>query len=154
LPSITPSYLYTFVALLAVSSLLVFSFMAYADAFRVSSEVNRLKNLMDQVAAKGTELLTLTSATNATAEACLQMPTAIGNKQYWLQLRNDTTRAWLEGGFGDTPVAGTELRVYLPREASATGCYVAGYGAVRLRCYLDAGVPQVHLESSSESDEA
>jgi hypothetical protein len=152
LPSIAPSYLYTFVALLAVSSLLVFSFMAYADAFRVSSEVSRLKNLMDQVAAKGTELLTLTSTTNATAEAYLQMPTAIGNKQYWLQLRNDTTKAWLEAGFGNTPVEGTELRVYLPKEASATGYYVGGYGAARLRCYLNAGVPQVRLESSSESD--
>jgi hypothetical protein len=152
LPSITPSYLYTFVALIAVSSLLVLSFMAYADAFRVSSETRRLKDLMDQVAAKGTELLTLTLSTNATTEAYLQMPTVIGNKEYWLQLRNDTAKAWLEAGFGDTPVEGTELRVYLPKEVLATGYYIGGYGAARLKCYFDAGAPRIRLESSGEMD--
>jgi len=152
LPSITSSYLYTFVALIAVSSLLVFSFMAYADALRVSSEVKQLKNLMNYVATKATELLTLTLTTNATAEAFLQMPASVGNKQYWLQLRNDSSRAWLEGGFGNLPMEETELRVYLPKEASATGCYIGGYGAARLKCFLDAGVPQILLASSGEGD--
>jgi len=152
LPSITSSYLYTFVALIAVSSLLVFSFMAYADALRVSSEVKQLKNLMNYVATKGTELLTLTLTTNATAEAFLQMPASVGNKQYWLQLRNDSSRAWLEGGFGNLPMEETELRVYLPKEASATGCYIGGYGAASLKCFLDAGVPQILLASSGEGD--
>jgi len=152
LPSITSSYLYTFVALIAVSSLLVFSFMAYADALRVSSEVKQLKNLMNYVATKGTELLTLTLATNATAEAFLQMPASVGNKQYWLQLRNDSSRAWLEGGFGNLPMEETELRVYLPKEASAMGCYIGGYGAACLKCFLDADVPQIQLASSGEGD--
>jgi len=152
LPSITSSYLYTFVALIAVSSLLVFSFMAYADALRASSEVKQLKNLMNYVATKGTELLTLTLTTNATAEAFLQMPASVGNKQYWLQLRNDSSRAWLEGGFGNLPMEETELRVYLPKEVSATGCYISGYGAASLKCFLDAGVPQILLASSGEGD--
>ncbi|MEM3626646.1 MAG: hypothetical protein QXZ25_01320 [Candidatus Bathyarchaeia archaeon] len=149
LPSITPSYLYTFIALMAVGSLLLFSFMAYTDALRLQPEVKRLKNLMDYVAAKGIELLTLTLTTNATVEAYLQMPPAIGNKQYWLRLCNDSARAWLEGGLGDKPTDGTELRVYLPREATATGYYVGGYGAAHLRCSLNAGVPQLQLTSSS-----
>jgi hypothetical protein len=152
LPSITPSYLYTFAALIAVSSLLVFSFMAYADTLRVSSEVKQLKNLMNYVAAKNTDLLTLVSNTNATTEAYLQMPTAIGNKQYWLQLHSDSKKAWLEGGFGNTPVEETELRIYLPKEASATGYYIGGYGAACLKCYVNAGVLQIQLTSSSESD--
>lgn len=152
MPSITPSYLYTFAALIAVSSLLVFSFMAYADALRVSSEVKQLKNLMNYVTAKNTELLTLASTTNATTEAHLQMPAAIGNKQYWLQLRNDSKKAWLEGGLGNTPVEETELRIYLPKEASATGYYIGGYGAACLKCYVSAGVLQIQLTSSSESD--
>jgi len=152
LPSITPSYLYTFIALMAVSSLLVFSFMAYSDTLRVFSETKQLKNLMDYVAAKSTELLTLTLATNATAEAYLQMPAAIGNKQFWLQLRNDSAKAWLEGGLGNILVEGTELRVYLPKEVSATGYYIGGYGAARLKCYANAEVPQVQLTSSTEGD--
>ena len=84
--SIPPSYLYTFVAMIAVSSLLIFSFMAYAEAIRFSSEARQLKNLLDHVAGKSTELVTLTLATNATAESFLQMPTSIGNRQYWLGL--------------------------------------------------------------------
>ena len=147
MPSITPSYLYTLIALIAVSSLLVFSFMAYADAIRVSSEVKQLKNLMSYVATKSTELLTLTLATNATLEAFLQMPEAVGNKYYWLQLRNDSAKAWLEGGFGNMPTEGAELRIYLPKEASAQGYYIGGYGAVYLECHVGAGVPQIQLRS-------
>jgi hypothetical protein len=126
--------------------------MAYADALQVSSEVKQLKNLMTYVVAKNTELLTLASTTNATAEAYLQMPLAIGNKQYWLQLRNDSRNAWLAGGLGNTPLEETELRIYLPKEASATGYYIGGYGAACLKCYVNAGVLQIQLTSSCEGD--
>lgn len=148
MPSIAPSYLYTFIALIAVSCLLVFSFMAYADTLRFSSEVKQLKNLMAQIAAKSTELVTLTLATNATAEVHLQMPIVIGNKQYWLQLCNDSASAWVEGGFGNMPIKGTELQVYLPKEVLATGYYVGGYGAACLACDIDDGAPRIELKSS------
>jgi hypothetical protein len=153
LPSITLSYLYTFIALIAVSSLLLFSFMTYANALRFSSEVRQLKNLMDYVAAEATELITLASTTNATAKSCLQMSTTIGDKQYWLQFRNDSAgKAWLEAGFGNSPIQGTELRVYLPKEVLATGYYVGGYGAAKLECYYDAEVLRIQLKSITESD--
>jgi len=124
--------------------------MAYADVLRSSSEIGQLKNLMDYVASKSTELLTLTSTTNATTQAFLQMPSTIGNRQYWLRLRNDTSKTWLEGGFGNMLVEGMGLRVYLPKESSATGHYIGGYGAAHLTCYVSAGVPQIQLTSSSE----
>ncbi|MDI6847789.1 MAG: hypothetical protein QMD23_06650 [Candidatus Bathyarchaeia archaeon] len=152
LPSITPSYLYTFIALIAVSSLLLFSFMAYANALRFSSEVRQLKNLMDYVAVETTELITLTLTTNATTQSYLQMPTAIGDKQYWLQLRNDSIKAWLEGGFGNSPIQGAELRVCVPKGVWASGCYVGGYGAAKLECHSDSGVLWIHLTSVTEGD--
>lgn len=152
MPSITLGYLYTFVALMAVSSLLIFSFMAYAEALRVSSETRQLKNLMDHVAAKSTELLTLTLAINTTSEAFLPMPVSIGNKQYWLRLCNNSEKTWLEGGLGNVPMEGTELRVYLPKEASATGYYIGGYGAVHLKCYSNASVPQILFINSGDGD--
>jgi len=152
LPSITLGYLYTFVALMAVSSLLIFSFMAYAGALRFSSETRQLKNLMDHVAAKSTELLTLTLAINTTSEAFLPMPVSIGNKQYWLRLCNNSEKTWLEGGLGNVPMEGTELRVYLPKEASATGYYIGGYGAVHLKCYSNASVPQILFINSGDGD--
>lgn len=148
MPSITPSYLYTFIALIAVSGLLVFSFMNYAEALRVSSEVKQLKSLMDYVAAKSTELLTLSLVTNATVEVYLQMPTAIGNKQYWIQLDNDSANAWVEGGLGSTPVKGTDLKIQLPKETAVTGHYIGGYGAACLICYSSASVSRIQLNSS------
>lgn len=148
MPSITPSYLYTFIALIVVSSLLVFSFMNYTEALRASSEVKQLKSLMDYVAAKSTELLTLTLITNATIEVYLQMPTAIGNKQYWIQLNNNSASAWIEGGFGNTPMKETDLKIQLPKETTATGYYIGGYGAACLLCYSDAGVSRIQLNSS------
>jgi hypothetical protein len=103
---------------------------------------------MDQIAAKSTELATLALTTNVSGEIYLQMPVAIGNKQYWIQLRNNSASAWVEGGFGSVPVNGTELLVYLPKEASASGYYVGGYGAACLACDVDVGVPQIQLKSS------
>lgn len=152
MPSITPSYLYTFIALIVVSSLLLFSFMAYANTLRFSSEVRQLKNLMDYVAAETTELVTLTLTTNVTAQIYLQMPTAIGDKQYWLQLRNNSEKAWVEGGFGNSPFEGMELQVYLPNGVWAMGYYVAGYGLAQLKCDLDAGVLRIQLKSVSEGE--
>jgi len=149
LPAIAPSYLYTFIAMIAVSTLLVASFMAYANALRASSETTQLENLIDNVAAKSTELLTLTLSTNASAETFIQMPTTIGDKVYWLQLRNDSERAWLEGGFGNAPVEAAEMRVYLPKEATASGFYIAGYGAAHLKCENHAGLMQITLVSSN-----
>ncbi len=145
----TPSHLYTFIAMIAVSTLLVMSFMAYANTLRLSAEARQLENLIDHVAAKSTELLVLTMATNASCEAFLQMPTAIGVREYWLQLHNDSEKAWLEGGLGNVPTSGAELRVYLPKEASAIGHYVGGYGAAHLRCEIVSDNPQIQLTNSS-----
>jgi len=147
MPSITPSHLYTFVALLAVSSLLVFSFMAYTGTLRFSSETKQLKTLMNGIAAKCTELLTLASVTDASVEVFIQMPTAVGSKQYWIQLNNDTVQAWLKGGLGDVPLEQADLRIYLPKEVCATGQYVAGHGAARLECQLVDAIPNIQISN-------
>jgi hypothetical protein len=104
---------------------------------------------MDYVAAESTKLLTLTLTTNATATVYLQMPTTIGERQYWLELRNDSAKAWLEGGFGNSPVEGIDLRVYLPNGVLATGYYLSGYGAAKLKCQFEADVLCIQLASSS-----
>jgi hypothetical protein len=122
--------------------------MTYADAIRLSSEAKQLKNLMSRVTAKSAELLTIALATNASSETYLQMPTTIGNKYYWLQFHNDSAKAWIEGGFGSVPKGGAEIRIYLPKEASAQGYYISGYGAACLKCYLEAGAPQIQLTNA------
>ncbi len=149
MPTIAPSYLYTFLAMIAVSTILVLSFMTYVSALRISSEAGQLSNLMDHLAAESTDLLTLVLVTNTTIETFLQMPSLIGEKQYWLRFRNDSSNAWLEGGFGNQPKEGAALRVHLPQEVFATGSYIGGYGAARLECEINAGCPRIQLTSSS-----
>ncbi|MEM2911252.1 MAG: hypothetical protein QW146_01940 [Candidatus Bathyarchaeia archaeon] len=149
MPAITPGYLYTFFALIAVSSVLMVSFMDYSGAIRLSAEKRSLKNLMDYVAAKATELLTLTETTNSTVETFIQAPSAIGNAQYWLRLQNDSSNTWLDGGLGNVPTEETELRVYLPSGTLASGYYIGGYGAIRLICFADRNAPHILLSSSN-----
>ena len=152
MPSVSLTYIYTLVALIAISSLLVLSFMVYAEGLRASSETRQLKNLIDSVAYEATELLTITITMNATSERFLEGPTTIGDKQYWLRLRNSSDETWLEGGFGDAPIEGSAFIVHLPNEASATGSYRAGYGAIHLECYLSNDVPQILLTDSYGGD--
>jgi hypothetical protein len=135
--------------MIAVSTLLVMSFMAYASVLRVSSEAKQLADIVDHVAARSAELLTLALVTNSTSEAYVQMPAAIGSKQYWLQLRNDSTRIWIEGGLGNVPVEGSEIHAFLPGKGGASGHYIGGYGAACIRCNSVAGFVQIQLTNSS-----
>lgn len=152
MPAITPAYLYTFFALIAVSSILLVSFMDYASAIRLSSETRKLGDLANRVAAEATKLLTMASTINASAETLIYAPPSIGGKQYWLSFRNDSARAWLEGGFGNTPTENGALHVYLPCKAEVSGFYVSGYGAIRLTCSMGIGVPRITISSSSQRE--
>ena len=152
MPSIPPSYLYTFFAMLAISSLLVFSFIAYTNTVRFSSEIQQLKRLIDTIAAKSTNLITLTLLTNATFEDSVQMPTIVGSRQYWLQLHNSSTIAWIEAGFGSIAMENAGLNVYLPKEAIAEGTYIAGNGAAHLVCDFRNGTPYIRLEGSNAGE--
>ena len=122
--------------------------MIYAEGLRASSETRQLKNLVDSVSHEATKLLTITLTMNATSETTLTGPTTIGDKQYWLRLQNNSDETWLEGGFGSEPVDGSTIIVHLPNEASATGSYRAGYGAIHLQCYLNNDVPHILLTES------
>lgn len=146
MPTITPAYLYTFAALIAVSSLLTLSFIAYVNTLRSSSEINRLKDLMNYVAAKAINMMAYTLSTNATVETFVQLPSRIGEKQYWLKLENDPSTSWLKGGFGDNPLEG-ELRLSLMKNVLANGSYVGGYDSARLTCLSSSGVVQIQLSS-------
>jgi len=152
MPAITLSYLYTFFALIAVSSILLTTFMGYASAIRLSSETRKLAELMDCVAAESIRLLTLASALNASAETLIQAQASIGGRQYWIAFKNDSARVWLEGGFGNNPAENGEVRVYLPCTAEAHGFYVGGYGAICLKCSVEASTPRIAISSLSQRE--
>lgn len=138
--------------MIAVAGLLISSFTAYASTIRASSETRQLKVIMDHVASESTQLVTFTLTMNSTIEEFVQMPTTIGSRQYWLQLRNDSESAWLEGGFGSPMIGSTGMRADLPREVAAAGRYVAGHGAARLSCSINDGKPLLVLGNSEEGN--
>ena len=145
MPSIASNYLYSFVALLAVSTLLVGAFSYYTSTLRAIPEIEQLKNILDHVVAKGNELLTLVITTNATVGIVVQLPSNIGQRQYWIQVRNDTSNTWLEGALGRIGESGTTYKVFFPGKASTSGHYISGYGPALLECYMNGSIPQLNL---------
>lgn len=134
MPVITPSYLYTFFATLAVGSILAFAFMNYAESIKISAEIKELRDLLNNVAAKVTELVNMVEEKDAVIEVSIQAPASIGGKKYWLRLMNESKKVWIEGYFGGSPFNNTYLKVYTPTDAIASGQYFGGYGAIILEC--------------------
>lgn len=147
MPSTLSSHIYTLVALAAVSTILVATLNSYTTSLRATSEIEQLKNLLNHVAAKGNELLTIVAATNSSAQVFIQLPTTIGYKQYWLRARNDSSSAWLEGSLGQMTENGATHRVFLPQTTSASGYFVGGYGPAILGSYMNGSTPQLNLAS-------
>jgi hypothetical protein len=146
-PSIATSHFYTFVALTTISTILIFYFSAYASSTRATPKVEVLKEILDHVAAEGNQLVTLVTTTNSTAHLTVQLPSAIGNQEYWIRVRNDSSEAWIEGGLGHTMNDETSLRVFLIGKISTSGHYLSGYGPAILECYMNGSVPQLNLSS-------
>ncbi len=137
MPAITPSYLLSLLAMLAVSSLLVTSFMAYTNSLRSSSETNALKRLIGNVASECTELTSLASIGSQHSRTTIEMPTSLGDAAYWIRLNNDSDQAWVEGGLGD-PIAGyNELRTFLPGDVSVIGTFMSGHASAVLECHVE-----------------
>ena len=147
MPSTIPSHIYTMVALAVIGSLLVATVNSYAASLRNASEIEQLRNFQEQVAAKASELITVVASTDGSAQASLQLPGSIGTRQYWLRARNGSSYAWIEGALGPLTEETVLNRVYLPRETSASGYYVSGYGNTILRAYMNGSSPQLVLSS-------
>ncbi len=146
-PSTIAGHIYTMIALAVIGSLLIATVNSYTTSLRNASEIEQLRNLLGQVAAKGSELITLVASANLSAHASLQLPASIGTKQYWLRARNDSSSAWIEGALGQMIDEDVPIRVYLPRETSVSGYYISGYGAAVLEAHMDGSIPQLNLTS-------
>jgi len=147
MPSTIPGHIYTMIALAVVCSLLVATVNSYTASLRNASEIEQLRNLLSQVAAKGSELVTLAASANLSAHVSVQLPAAIGTQQYWLRARNDSSNAWIEGALGQMIDEAVPNRAYLPRGTSVSGYYISGYGAAILEAYIDGSNPQLNLTS-------
>jgi len=147
LPSTIPSHIYTMIALAVVGALLVATVNSYTSTLKSTSETEQLRNLLSQVAAKGSELITLTASTNSTAETSVQLPTSIGTQQYWIRARNDSSNSWVEGALGRLTEEEAPNKVYLPKGIIAAGHLVSGYGSAVLEAYMNGSIPHLNLSS-------
>jgi hypothetical protein len=134
-PSIIPSYVYTFFVLTIIGALLICTFSAFAVSVKQDVEVEQLQNLLEYMAAESCELISTTTTNNSTVTVSVTLPLRVGEKRYWIQLRNDSSRAWIEGGLGDNPVQ-TSLTVFLPGPVAASGLYISGYSFAELECQV------------------
>lgn len=147
MPSTIASHIYTMVALAAISALLVATLNAYTTTLKTTSEIEQLKNLLNQVAAKGNELLTMAAVTKSQTHAFLQLPAAIGYQQYWIRATNDSAHAWIEGSLGELTEQNAPYQIFLPQGTSVSGHFVGGYGPAVLESHMNGSTPQLRLGS-------
>jgi len=147
-PSIIPGYVYTFFALTIIGTLLICTFSAFAVSVKQEVEIEQLKNLLEYVAAESCELISTTTTNNSTASVTVPLPSRVGEKRYWIQLRNDSSSAWIEGGFGISPIQ-TSLTIFVPGQVTASGLYISGYGFAELECQVQGTLTFLNLSEVS-----
>ena len=136
-----------FIAMIAVGTLLIFSFNSYAATLRFIPETEQLDNLLNYVSAKATDLITSTQ-TNGNAQLYLSLPTEIGDQTYWIRLQNDSSQSWVTGGFGADWNTTSSYIVFLPGNPIVTGHHVSFYGPAVLESWINASVQQLFLVSA------
>lgn len=138
MPSIVPSYLYTFFALMLIGTILIGTFSSFAISLKQIPEEKQLKNILDYVAAKSIELINCALSTEeATFQTVLELPIGINHKQYWLKLNIDSGYALIEAGFGGTP-GQAYFKTYLLANVSVSGVFISGFGKALLTCQQTA----------------
>jgi hypothetical protein len=103
--------------------------------------------VLNYVAAKATELMTSTQI-GTVAQFYLNLPTGIGNQQYWILLQNDTVQSWLMAGFGTDWNITSSYEAFLPGISIASGHHLSIYGPAVLESWMNGSVRQLFLTSA------
>ena len=136
MPSIIPGYVYSLFAALIVGTIIVGSCSAIMLNVKNKAENQQLSNINAYIATESLALLSQTTASNRSSTQYLQIPTDIGARQYWVRITNDSSRAWIESGFGTTIIPG-QPDMYIPAKISASGTYVSNSGRAYLICQIE-----------------
>jgi hypothetical protein len=144
MPSIIPGYVYSLFAALIVGSIVVYSCSIATLGMENQANKQQLSNIDRYVAAQGLSLLSHTTHENQNSTQYLDIPTAIGNQRFWIQIINDSRGAYVESGFGATPNP-TDVRVEIPAGVVASGSFVSGSGRPLLQCRFENQVATLTL---------
>ena len=137
MPSIIPSYVYTLVASIIVGTIVVSVCGLSTLNIRANAEDQQLENIAKYIAVQSNELVLSATRDNVNSTVYLNVPSNIGNKQYWIQISNDTSKTWIEGGFGIAGVNGEKLTL-IASQVNASGIYSSYSGKIVLECQIDS----------------
>ena len=104
--------------------------LAVANVKREAEE-QQLSTIAKHVAVKSMQLASNAPTDNLTSTINLEVPAAIGNQRYWISIQNDSTRVWVEVGFGNTALQ-NDITASIPSELAASGTYISGSGTAFL----------------------
>ena len=127
MPSIIPGYVYSLFATVIIGAILIATCGLATTNVKAEAETQQLHDVVDYVATKSLELLSNPSEDNSSATATLSLPISIGNQQYWIQVYNDSSGAWVQAGLG-VDVVSSEQRMCIPADVAASGVYVSDFG--------------------------
>jgi phosphodiesterase/alkaline phosphatase D-like protein len=148
MPSMIPSYVYTLFASIIVGTIVISACGLSTVNVKHEAEKQQLSNISEYVATESLELIAHATSENLTSTLHLNVPPLIGNQRYWIRIANDSTKTWVEVGFGTTAIS-SEQRTYMPSAVNASGTYTSGSGVATLECYSDSA--GVHLTLSGGS---
>jgi len=143
----TPSvFLYSFLTMVIVGVILTSSFSIYVSFIKSKVEILKLKEIVNKVAAKVEEALLNAVENNATVHLEFTLPPKIGDRYYWIRIRSDSSKTWIEASFGRV-INGTYpmYRTYLPNGINASGIFRSMHGRALIICFLNGTVPQLSL---------
>jgi hypothetical protein len=136
MPTIIPSYVYSLFAALIVGTIIVSACSSSVSGIRNEANSQQLSNIDEYVATQSLNLLTHTTESNQNSTQFLEIPSQIGNQQFWIRIANDSSGTWVQCGFGDTANSNTP-RMYIPAKATASGTFISGSGRPYLQCHLE-----------------
>jgi len=140
-PSIIPSYVYSLFASVIVGTIIVCTCGLSISNVRREAEEQQLSTIANYITSESMQLLSSNPTDNLTSTRLLNLPSLIGGQRYTIQIANDSSKAWVEIGFGIAEAS--EHRAYIPSDIFASGNYTSGSGPVSLRSYCDS--TGVHL---------
>jgi hypothetical protein len=100
------------------------------------AETQQLSNINEYIAAQSLTLLSQTTDSNRNSTQYLSIPSQIGTKQYWVRIANDSSRVWVESGFGAVAMQ-SQPDFFIPAKISASGTFISNSGRAFLNCQVE-----------------
>ena len=109
-------------AALIVGTIIVSSCSLSMVNIKNEAENQQLANIDEYVATQSLTLITQATQDNQNTTQFLDLPSQIGNQEYWICITNDSSGAWVASGFGTT-VTLSQPQIYIPADVAASGIF-------------------------------